>query len=179
MSDSRADAVKEAISHPVSASEKLARTQLIEKQIEMQGHKDSTDPVLQKKFALLGNMTELEQIRMDILMAISQYSSSTPEFYQLKALAGGRDDPFEIADYLAREVHDSMKTELLMSYYTPSRSSVREKFVEHAKKGAAVRGLRLAAVETKALAKESMFAGYIKSLGSGGASSSGGASKPN
>lgn len=173
MSDSRADAVKEAISHPVSASEKLARTQLIEKQIEMQGHKDSTDPVLQKKFALLGNMTELEQIRMDILMAISQYSSSTPEFYQLKALAGGRDDPFEIADYLAREVHDSMKTELLMSYYTPSRNSVREKFVEHAKKGAEVRGLRLKAVEAKTAAKTSMMSGLIKGGGSGGAAASG------
>ena len=173
MSDSRADAVKEAISHPVSASEKLARMQLLEKQIEMRLLKEGTKKGDKEKYALLGNMTEVEQIRMDILLAISAYSESTPEWYQLKALAGGRSDPFDIADFLAKEVHDSMKTELLMSYYTPSRNSVREKFVEHAKKGAEVRGLRLKAVEAKTAAKTSMMSGLIKGGGSGGAAASG------
>ena len=171
MSDSRADAVKEAISHPVSASEKLARMQLLEKQIEMRLLKEGTKKGDKEKYALLGNMTEVEQIRMDILLAISAYSESTPEWYQLKALAGGRSDPFDIADFLAKEVHDSMKTELLMSYYTPSRSSVRDKFVEHAKKGAEVRGLRLEAVEQKALAKKSLMASLATGGGSGGAAS--------
>lgn len=173
MSDSRADTVKEAISHPSSASEKLARLQLLEKQLEIRGLKDSTDDGARKKYALLGNMTEIEEIRMDILLAISAYSESTPEWYQLKALAGGRDDPFEIADYLAKEVHDSMKTELLMSYYTPSRTNVRNQFIERAKKGAAVRGARLDAVESKAANKISMMAAFVKGKRSGGASASG------
>ena len=170
MSDSRADTVKEAISHPSSASEKLARMHLLEKQLEIRGLKDSTTPGDKEKYALLGNMTEIEQIRMDILLAISAYSESTPEWYQLKALAGGRDDPFEIADYLAKEVHDSMKTELLMSYYTPSRTNVRNQFIERAKKGAAVRGARLDAVESKAANKISMMAAFVRTGGSGGAS---------
>jgi len=174
MSDSRADTVKEAISHPSSASEKLARMQLLEKQLEMQAHsgagKDTTEG---KKFALLGNMTEIEQIRMDILLTISEYSQSTPEWYQLKALAGGRDDPFEIADYLAKEVHDSMKTELLMSYYTPSRTNVRNQFIDRAKKGASARDARLKGVADKSANKISMMAEFIRTAGgSGGASAS-------
>jgi hypothetical protein len=66
-----------------------------------------------------------------------------------------------------------MKTELLMSYYTPSRTNVRNQFIERAKKGAAVRGARLDAVESKAANKISMMAAFVKGTGSGRASASG------
>ena len=170
MSDSRADIIPNAEMKPSSATEKLARLQLMEKQLTFQ---KSTDP--QEK-ALLGNFSEVEAIRMDILLAIADYKESTPEWYQLKALTGGLEDPFDQADYLAKTIYEAQKMDLMMSYYTPSKTAIREKFVANAKKGNDKRSAVLKSVEDKMAAKKSIIAAALTGrprdpLASGGAGS--------
>jgi hypothetical protein len=151
MSDSRADIVTSASMAPSSASEKFARLQLIEKQLD---YRNSTDPV---KKALLGNFSELDGIRMDVMLAIADYKESTPEWYQLRALTGGLEDPFDQAEYLAKTIYDAQKMDLMMSYYTPSKSSIRDKFVENAQKGNQKRAGVLASEASRLAAKTSVL----------------------
>ena len=136
---------------PTSASEKLARLQLIEKQLDYRNSGDAT------KKALLGNFSELDSIRMEVLLAIADYKESTPEWYQLRALTGGLEDPFDQAEYLAKTIYDAQKLDLMMSYYTPSKSDIREKFVKNARKGNDKRAQVLASEATRLASKTSVF----------------------
>ena len=171
MSDSRADIVTTASMAPSSASEKLARVQLMERQLH---YRDSADPA---EKALLGNFSELDGIRMDVMLAIADYKESTPEWYQLRALTGGLEDPFDQAEYLAKTIYDAQKLDLMMSYYTPSKSSIREKFVENAQKGNKKRAGVLASEATRITSKRSVLAmaasAASASLGLGGGASGG------
>ena len=170
MSDSRADIVTSASMAPSSASEKLARVQLMEKQLE---YRDSTSDV---KRALLGNFSELDGIRMDVLLAISDYKESTPEWYQLRALTGGLEDPFDQAEYLAKTIYDSQKMDLMLSYYTPSKSSIRNKFVENAQKGNEKRAAVLASEKARILKKTSVLSRVFTGEPPRSASAAGGSS---
>ena len=170
MSDSRADIVTTAAMAPTSASEKLARVQLMERQLH---YRDSADPA---EKALLGNFSELDGIRMDVMLAIADYKESTPEWYQLRALTGGLEDPFDQAEYLAKTIYDAQKLDLMMSYYTPSKSAIREKFVENAQKGNKKRAGVLASEATRISVKKSVFARATAAVTGASGGASGGAS---
>ena len=145
MSDKRADAMPVAQMTPTTASEKLARFQLLREQIEAS---DSPDKEALKK-AILSNMSEEEKIRNDVLLNISKYKPSTPEWYMLVSLCEGREDVFEQSEFLARQVYQAQKTEIAMSYFTPSKISVRDGFYKSAKAGSEARAKKLEEVETR------------------------------
>ena len=166
MSDHQADIVPAAEMKPSTASEKLARFQLLEAQIKA---RSSSDDLVK---AVLGNMSEEEQIRLDVLLTINQYKESTPEWYQLCAMTKGRTDPFDQAEYLAHEIYETQKAEVMMSYYTPSKSSVRERFIESAKAGGSARSKALAEVVASAAAKKSLLASAAARLSGGSGSGS-------
>jgi len=163
MSDHQADIVPNAEMKPSSATEKFARHQLIKAQIEAAS--SSNDLVK----AVLGNMSEEEQIRLEVLQTINQYKESTPEWYQLCAMTKGRTDPFDQAEYLAHEIYEAQKAEVMMSYYTPSKSAVRERFLVSAKAGVEGRGKALERVSAGIAEKKSrLAAAYGKLSGSDG-----------
>jgi hypothetical protein len=170
MSDNRADIVTSAAMAPSSASEKLARVQLMELQLK---HRKSTDAT---ERALLGNFSELDGIRMEVLLSIADYKESTPEWYQLRALTGGLEDPFDQAEYLAKTIYDSQKMDLMMSYYTPSKSSIRNKFINNAQKGNEKRALVLTSEKERIARKTSVLSGVFTGEPSRSASASGGMS---
>ena len=161
MSDSRDDAVKSATMDPTSASEKYYRRKLIESQIAASKSKDA-----QVK-AILGNMSEEEQIRNDVLLKITQYKPSTPQWYMLVAMCKGRTDPFDQAEYLAHEMYENQKTEVAMSYFTPSKTSVREGFIKSARAGVSEMESNLDAVETRIAAKKGVLTGMVSSAAGG------------
>ena len=165
MSDHQADIVPAAEMKPSTASEKLARFQLLEAQIKA---RSSSDDLVK---AVLGNMSEEEQIRLEVLLTINQYKESTPEWYQLCAMTKGRTDPFEQAEYLAHEIYEAQKAEVMMSYYTPSKSSVRETFINSAKAGVEGRGKALVRAEAGIAEKKSRLAAAITKLSGSGAAS--------
>jgi len=149
MSDKRADAMPVAQMTPTTASEKLARFQLLREQIEAS---DAPNKDALKK-AILSNMSEEEKIRNDVLVTISQYKPSTPEWYMLVSLCEGREDAFDQAEFLAHQIYQTQKTEIAMSYFTPSKVAVRDGFVASAKAGSAARAEKLGEIEARSAGK--------------------------
>ena len=168
MSDPLANIVTTAEMKPSSASEKLARFQLLQAQLEAQ---NSTGLVK----AVLGNMSEEEQIRLEVLQTIVNYKESTPEWFQLCAMTKGRTDPFDQAEYLAHEIYETQKAEIMLSYYTPSKQTVRGKFLASAKMGAEKRGEALAEIAKRTPVKKSLAARAAEKAAGGGTAASRGA----
>ena len=166
MSDPLANIVTTAEMKPSSASEKLARFQLLQAQLDA---KSSTDPL---KRAVLGNMSEEEQIRLEVLQTIVNYKESTPEWFQLCAMTKGRTDPFDQAEYLAHEIYETQKAEVMLSYYTPSKQTVRNTFLESAKTGSAKRGAAIADIAARSEVKKSRLAAAVSTLTGGGVGAS-------
>ena len=154
MSDKRADAMPVAQMTPTTASEKLARFQLLREQIEAS---DAPNKDALKK-AILSNMSEEEKIRNDVLLTISQYKPSTPEWYMLVSLCENREDAFDQAEFLAHQIYQQQKTEIALSYFTPSKNSVREGFVTSAIAGTVARAAKLKEVEVRVAGKKSILA---------------------
>ena len=165
MSDPLANIVTTAEMKPSSASEKLARFQLLKAQLEAQ---NSTGLVK----AVLGNMSEEEQIRLEVLQTIVNYKESTPEWFQLCAMTKGRTDPFDQAEYLAHEIYETQKAEVMLSYYTPSKQTVRNTFLESAKTGSAKRGAAIADIAARSEVKKSRLAAAVSTLTGGGVGAS-------
>ena len=161
MSDKRADSMPVAQMAPITPSEKLARFQLLEAQINA-AHADDADKADKLKKAILSNMSEEETIRNDVLLNISQYKPSTPEWYMLVSLCEGREDAFDQAEFLAHQVYQAQKTEIAMSYFTPSKISVRDGFYKSAKAGSEARAKKLEEVVTRTTAgKESVMTAAV------------------
>ena len=167
MSDPLANIVTTAEMKPSSASEKLARFQLLKAQIEAREHPGSD---LEK--VVLGNMSEEELIRLDVLKTIVNYKESTPEWFQLCAMTKGRTDPFDQAEYLAHEIYETQKAEIMLSYYTPSKQTVRGTFLASAKTGSAKRTAAISDIESRDQVKASIAARAAAALTGGGAAAS-------
>ena len=165
MSDPLANIVTTAEMKPSSASEKLARFQLLKAQLEAQ---NSTGLVK----AVLGNMSEEEQIRLEVLQTIVNYKESTPEWFQLCAMTKGRTDPFDQAEYLAHEIYETQKAEIMLSYYTPSKQTVRNTFLESAKTGSVKRTAAIADIAARSEVKKSLLSTATAQLTGGGAAAS-------
>ena len=152
MSDKRADSMPVAQMAPITPSEKLARFQLLGAQIDA-AHGEGSAGALKLRKAILSNMSEEETIRNDVLLNISQYKPSTPEWYMLVSLCEGREDAFEQSEFLAHQLYQASKTELCMSYFTPSKVAVRDGFVASAKAGSAARAEKLGEIEARSAGK--------------------------
>ena len=94
-------------------------------------------------------------------------SPSTPQWYMLVAMCKGRTDPFDQAEYLAHEMYENQKTEVAMSYFTPSKTSVREGFIKSARAGVSEMESNLDAVETRIAAKKGVLTGMVSSAAGG------------
>jgi len=148
MSDKRADSMPVAQMAPITPSEKLARFQLLGAQIDA-AHGEGSTKAAELRKAILSNMSEEETIRNDVLLNISQYKPSTPEWYMLVSLCEGKEDAFDQAEFLAHQIYQASKTEIAMSYFTPSKISVRDGFYKSAKAGSEARAKKLEEVETR------------------------------
>jgi hypothetical protein len=163
MSDARADVTPVAQMTPITPSEKLARFKLLEAQIEAT-HGAGSGKAAQMKKAILANMSEEENIRNDVLLQISKYKPSTPEYYMLVSMCKGRTDAFDQAEFLANQIYETQKTEVAMSYFTPSKASVRSSFLESAKSGVEARRERSVELAEK-IATKSVVAGLVAGRG--------------
>jgi hypothetical protein len=172
MSNSSADVIPTAQMAPSSATEKLARFQLLEAQINATHGRDSDEAKLMRK-AILSNMSEEETIRNAVLLQISQYKPSTPEYYMLVSMTKGRTDAFDQAEFLAHEIYESEKTAVAMSYFTPPKSMVRNNFLENAQAGIVARSKNVSASLAVIDNKRSVFAEALARAASGSASAAG------
>ena len=157
MSDKRADSMPVAQMAPITPSEKLARFQLLGAQIDA-AHGEGSTKAAELRKAILSNMSEEETIRNDVLLNISQYKPSTPEWYMLVSLCENREDAFDQAEFLAHQIYQQQKTEIALSYFTPSKNSVREGFVTSAIAGTVARAGKLKEVEARVTGKKSILA---------------------
>ncbi len=119
-----------------TAQEQLARWNLMKAKMETNGAEAS----FIKK--VLGNLSEVEEIRMKVLEGIIDYKESTPEFAQIYNLTGSK-DPYEQADWLAEKIYEQQRAEIIMGLYTPGKDVVKSMFVKNTTKGLATRGARL------------------------------------
>jgi len=121
---------------PVSASEKLAQMALLGAQI------DNSDYNEDKKKALklaIHKMSEVERVKSDTLLKISQFTRSTPEWYQLVSVCGGEEDPFKQSEIIADKIFKDQEYAHAMELFAPSKTSVRESFIKASKTAVAAR----------------------------------------
>ena len=125
-----------------SAQEQLARWELMEKKLTLTSASSRADA---RTKAILGNMSEIETIRLEVLEDIIGYKESTPEFAQLYNLTGSK-DPYEQADWLAEKIYEQQRAESIMAIYTPGKKSVQEKFIKATTDGLTKRQGKLTAI---------------------------------
>ena len=132
---SEGDVIKRAEHHAgSSAQEQLARWQLMSNKLSIANAPGASD--IAKR--ILGNMSEVEELRLQILDDIIDYKESTPEFAQLYNLTGSK-DPYEQADWLAEKIYEQQRAESIMAIYTPGKKSVQAKFIKATEAGLAKR----------------------------------------
>ena len=137
---SEGDVIKRAEHHAgSSAQEQLARWQLMSNKLSIANAPGASD--IAKR--ILGNMSEVEELRLQILDDIIDYKESTPEFAQLYNLTGSK-DPYCQADWLAEKIYEQQRAEAIMGIYTPGKKQVQARFLEHTQAGLAKRGKRVA-----------------------------------
>jgi len=76
---------------------------------------------------LLTAQSEREKIEMDILRNLINITESSPEFSQVVDITGSR-DRYEQARLLSEIVYDKVRSERILSYYTPTADSMKGYF---------------------------------------------------
>lgn len=72
---------------------------------------------------LLTVQSEREKIEMDILRNLIKITESSPEFSQVVDITGSR-DRYEQARLLSEIVYDKVRSERILSFYTPTSDSM-------------------------------------------------------
>lgn len=76
---------------------------------------------------LLTVQSEREKIEMDILRNLINITESSPEFSQVVDITGSR-DRYEQARLLSEIVYDKVRSERILSFYTPDKTSMTNYF---------------------------------------------------
>jgi hypothetical protein len=113
-----------------SAQEEYYRYMLLEAKLRNIGKTDSDK--------LLTVQSEREKIEMDILRNLIQITESSPEFSQVVDITGSR-DRYEQARLLSEIVYDKVRSERILSFYTPSKDSMVGYFDERTQDALKVR----------------------------------------
>lgn len=77
--------------------------------------------------AIVGSLSEKEEIEQQILEKLVNIKESSPEFSQVSEITGST-DKFEMARELASLVYDKTRAEQILSFYTPSQTALKEQF---------------------------------------------------
>jgi hypothetical protein len=105
-----------------SAQEEYYRYMLLEAKLKnMNGGPNSV------KDDLLTVQSEREKIEMDILRNLINITESSPEFSQVVDITGSR-DRYEQARLLSEIVYDKVRSERILSFYTPDKASMTNYF---------------------------------------------------
>ena len=118
-----------------SAQEEYYRYMLLEAKLKNIKAGDGADK-------LLTVQSEREKIEMDILRNLIQITESSPEFSQVVDITGSR-DRYEQARLLSEIVYDKVRSERILSFYTPSKDSMVGYFDERTNDALKVRNAGL------------------------------------
>lgn len=77
--------------------------------------------------AIVGSLSEKEEIEQQILEKLVGIKESSPEFSQVSEITGST-DKFEMARELASLVYDKTRAEQILSFYTPSADKLKAQF---------------------------------------------------
>jgi hypothetical protein len=77
--------------------------------------------------AIIGSLSEKEEIEQQILEKLVDIKESSPEFSQVSEITGST-DKFEMARELASLVYDKTRAEQILSFYTPSSDKLKTQF---------------------------------------------------
>jgi len=157
-------------SAPITATEKLARLNLMKAQIDEanDGSAEGRAHAASLKKAIFAQ-SEAERIKNDVLIKVSQYSRSTPEWYQLVSVCEGREDPFDQAEFLGNRLYREIELSNAMSMFTPSKNTVREGFEVASAKAVKARTAHAAVTTARLTSKRSVMAEAAAEIGASAA----------
>ena len=158
------DVVPVAEAKATSAMEKYYRMQLLKEQLV--GSKDETGTAIDAAGAakILSNTSELDAIILKCYMKIRNFKESSPQWAQIYTITGKK-DPWEQAEVIGSQLYEQQRSEVLMSYYAPDKSSVRETFMENARAANDAQGK---VIGDKILASKGMAGALAAFVTSGG-----------
>ena len=119
--------------------------------------------------AILQHSDELDDVRDEVLEGIFPISSSSPEAAHLADICGTR-NKFKQAEFLAQLVYDKQRSELALSFYTPSKEKVRDGFIAATERSTAARAKNVARVKDEIETKKKITANvgaWLRTLTSG------------
>jgi len=79
--------------------------------------------------AIVGSLSEKEEIEQQILLKLVDIKESSPEFAQVSEITGST-DKFEMARELASLVYDKTRAEQILSFYTPDATALKQQFFD-------------------------------------------------
>ena len=162
------DVVPIADTKAVSAMEKFYRLKLMQEQIV--GTKDEAGNVIDEDKAkeIISNTSELDSIILKCFMKIRAFKESSPQWAQIYTITGKR-DPWEQAEVIGSQLYEQQRSEVLMSYYAPDKSSVRQTFLDNAKAANEAQGTIISELISKR-GTASAIASLVTGGSSGGSS---------
>lgn len=106
--------------------------------------KKGADALDARGLAIVGSLSEKEEIEQQILLKLVDIKESSPEFAQVSEITGTT-DKFEMARELASLVYDKTRAEQILAFYTPDSKALQKQFFDSQTKSAKNRVSSLAA----------------------------------